>query len=168
MTKSLLIRFWSKVDVRGPDECWEWAGAKTSKGYGAFRIGNHRIRKIVGTHRFSWELHNAQEVPEGVMVLHSCDNPSCVNPAHLHLGTNQDNMREASERGRLPGKRPGGSRSKRRCSKRRCSKLTEDQVREIRRLHATGRYTQTRLGQMFEVCTTTIHYIVHRETWDWL
>ncbi len=92
-----LERFWSKVIKT--DTCWEWQGKPDIGGYGIFVIRSYeRIR----AHRFSWELYNRCPVPDGMFVCHHCDNPRCVRPDHLFIGTNQDNLRDASVKGRLP------------------------------------------------------------------
>jgi hypothetical protein len=89
-------RFWSKVDRRGPDECWPWLGHLDDGGYG--RVGRgHFVAS-----RVAWELHNEAQVPEGQRVLHSCDNPPCMNPAHLWAGTQKDNVQDAISKGRAP------------------------------------------------------------------
>lgn len=97
--KDPLDRFWSKVDVRGNEECWPWKHGLTSAGYALARFNG---RKEIYAHRFSWEFHNAQEIPPGLHVCHSCDNPKCVNPVHLFLGTAKDNMRDMISKGRAP------------------------------------------------------------------
>jgi hypothetical protein len=89
-------RFWQSVDRRGPTECWPWQGC-TSGGYGWFRFG-----KIRRAHVASWVFHNGP-ITDGRFVLHRCDNPPCVNPAHLFLGTHRENMDDALRKGRLTG-----------------------------------------------------------------
>ena len=87
-------RFWAQVEKRGPDECWLWVGA-TLKGYGR---GNWNGEHYYA-HRKSWELANGP-IPDGLYILHACDNPPCVNPAHLRPGTQAENVRDMVERGR--------------------------------------------------------------------
>jgi len=80
--RSLEERFWEKVDVRGPDECWIWQACTNEWGAGLIKIGNRKIRCA---YRISWELHFGP-IPKGKQVLHNCGNTSCVNPSHLYLG----------------------------------------------------------------------------------
>ena len=87
-------RFWSKVNKRGLDECWEWSGRRC-QGYGCFGLHGRDLR----AHRFSYEL-NVGPIPDGLSILHSCDNRACVNPAHLRPGTNAENMQDCLKRGR--------------------------------------------------------------------
>ena len=89
-------RFWSKVNVGQSWECWEWLASKMWKGYGQFSIDGKNKR----AHRVSWELVTGP-IPYGAMICHSCDNPGCVNPAHLCAETQSYNMLDASEKGRL-------------------------------------------------------------------
>ncbi len=86
-------RFWSKVNKT--DNCWNWLACKTKDGYGRIFIKD----KVLLAHRVSWAIHDGQ-IPKGLQVLHRCDNPSCVNPAHLFLGTVSDNMRDSVAKGR--------------------------------------------------------------------
>lgn len=121
-----LPRFWANVDRRGDDECWLWKGWKNIKGYGGIKIGGEPFQ----AHRFMLTLLSDTPgiPPIGLFALHSCDNPSCVNPAHLRWGTPQDNARDAVLRGRCcrwAGKRRGDQNPN--------ARLTRDMVADIRR-----------------------------------
>lgn len=91
--KTLDERFWEKVHKS--NDCWEWVGARCNKGYGSIGIDGKTHR----AHRVSWEIHSGK-VPKDMCVLHVCDNPPCVNPDHLFLGTIADNNRDRQEKGR--------------------------------------------------------------------
>lgn len=90
-------RFWSKVVIAGGDECWLWVGARGRRDYGLFWMNgrNRRAQQV------AWELTNGKPFPEGMDGCHSCDNPPCVNPAHIWPGTASDNARDAFKKGRL-------------------------------------------------------------------
>lgn len=142
-------RFWKKVDQSGgPDACWLWTGTIT-QGYGKF--GYQRI--IAGAHRVMWIITHGT-IPEGLEVCHRCDNPSCVNPAHLFLGTHADNMHDRDRKKRnncVQGENHG------------VAKLTNEQVREIRRRYAEGGITQKELAREYGM--TNISYIIRRKFW---
>lgn len=90
-----LVRFWPKV--RKTAECWFWTGAIQERGYGQFWIKGNVIEYA---HRYSYEAHKGA-IPEGMVVMHACDTPSCVNPEHLSLGTNHENSKDAQRKGRI-------------------------------------------------------------------
>lgn len=133
-------RFWSKVDKRGPDECWPWLGMKTDKGYGRFSIGS----SLYVSTRVAFTLANKRD-PGNLFVCHACDNPGCCNPAHLWLGTNKDNCED-------------------RCRKGRHCKLTREQVETI----MSSPMTCTELGKEFGVARETVSGIRRGLGWTWL
>lgn len=147
-------RFWEKV-IKGPD-CWLWTGAVTSAGYGAFNVIAIRTQKVtVQPHRYSWELANGP-ISDDLCVLHHCDTPLCVNPAHLFLGTRQDNMDDMIRKGR--GGQPKGERNA-------WAKLTDGDVREIKRLLAEGVLSQRRIAERFGVNHGVVGRIKRGEGW---
>jgi hypothetical protein len=96
ITSDVIKRFYEKVRIEGVGDCWEWTAGK-STGYGVIKVDG-RSRKA---HRVSYLIHNG-ELPREMLVCHKCDNPPCVNPAHLFLGTYQDNAQDKVNKGRCP------------------------------------------------------------------
>ena len=144
--KTLEERFWSKVDRKDPAECWEWQAGKFSQGYGQFSVG----AKNKLAHRVSYELAHGP-IPEGLVVRHKCDNPCCVNPDHLELGTHENNMDDRASRGRgAKGEAQGGA------------KLTEDVVRAIR---LDGRL-QVEIAASYGISQITVSRIKRRSSWS--
>jgi hypothetical protein len=154
-TRSLQDRFWEKVDKSSESGCWIWMGALSGSGYGHIRVGRS-CEGHIRAHRYSYILHRG-EIADGMSVLHICDNRRCVNPYHLFLGTNVDNMRDKVNKGRQARGSDIG-----------ISRLTESEVLCIRREYETGEYTYKRLGQKFGVSLVTINKIVLRRMWAWL
>jgi len=149
--KTALDRFWEKVERCGEEECWLWNGRTNNQGYGMFWADKSTL-----VHRFSWELHHGP-IPEGMFVCHHCDNPPCVNPAHLFLGTLQDNHADMMAKGRhfSPGT-PGELHPN--------HKLNEDQVRLIRQCFSQGD-TRSDLARRYAVSWTNIDDIVRYKSW---
>lgn len=125
--RPLTERFWEKVDRRSEAECWPWIGATTFGGYGVIGIGRERL---VRAHRVSYEIHKGP-IASGLVIRHTCDNPSCVNPAHLLTGSTKDNVQDAVNRNRHKGPP---------------EKLTEKQVKEIRKSTGTVRAIAAQYG----------------------
>lgn len=148
--------FWKRTQKKSDDECWKWIGTVNPDGYGnpKIRLLSGRFRSV-SAHRLSYALFRGK-ISKRMCVCHTCDNPSCVNPAHLWLGTHQENIADRDRKGRhvpSPGSKHGNS------------KLTEDQVLEIRRLYSTGDWTQRKLAECFLVSREAIAPIVQGTRW---
>src|SRR6266436_3883570 len=145
-------RFWSKVDKQGEQECWNWKAGKNKGGYGVFYLehSHHNEPSIRDfAHRLSWQFANGP-IPDGKWVLHKCDNPPCVNPNHLFVGTVADNQKDMAQKGR-------GSTHRR--------ILTPDQVLEIRKKYVRGVYGYIRLAKEYGVGPSTIHDLIVKRNW---
>lgn len=144
------VRLWKRVTkLDGDDACWIFTGAKYSWGHGV--IGSPEGH--TGAHRISWIEANG-EIPEGLHVCHRCDNPSCVRPSHLFLGTHQDNMTDMKLKGRAHLGEAHG-----------IAKLTNEKVLQIRSKYASGNISQKNLAKEFGVHVMTVNSIVHRRSW---
>ena len=156
MTGSDVERFWRKV--RKSNGCWEWQAARFTAGHGAFRLRPHDGKqRLARAHRIAWELtHGA--IPDGRVVCHRCDNPPCVRPDHLFLGTQAENLADMRAKGRL-GKnrgRPGEQHSQ--------ARLTRSDVVEMRRLRREGASFAS-LARRFGVGRATANRAVRGESW---
>lgn len=145
--KNIDEQFWARVDCRGADECWTYVGQLNHKGYGFgwFRFGDYVTRSA---HRASWIIHHGS--PGNLHVLHSCDNRRCVNPKHLFLGTNAENMADMTAKGRSA------------CGTRQAkARLTDDAVRAMR--GATG--TTAAIARQFGVSHGAARAVLTGRTW---
>jgi len=137
-------------------QCWNWKNDLNKDGYGRITVSGKRYY----AHRFSWIVHNG-EIPADLYVLHKCDNPRCVNPKHLFLGTQKDNMADKESKGRSNNiknlKKITGSKNG-------ASYITEAIVLEIRKLHSEG-VNQKDLARQFGIGNATVWAIVHRHSW---
>lgn len=159
LSPTLEKRFWPKVDRRGPDDCWEWHGSKV-RGYG--QLGNGAKGTLLAT-RISWWIAT-DAWPGKLFVLHRCDNPACVNPAHLFLGTQKDNMADCAKKGRnTRGRRLDTTRTPR-GTQHYLTKLCDDDVRAIRRLYESG-VRVSELQSRFQLSGRGVYKIINRETW---
>ena len=180
VTEADLLRFWAKVNRSDPCGCWQWLGATDTKCYA--KVG--RAGRTWKATRWLLSALQGSEIPRGQSVLHSCDNPLCVNPAHLSLGDQKQNMSEAKERGRLVRspetvaktsgenshwKRDGGE-ARARLSKRNRgegnagAKLTEEKVREIRARAEAGENGQA-LANEFGISRALVTKVKQRKLW---
>jgi len=163
--------FWSHVQIGDGLACWEWQRSRTDRGgYGKL----WRDGKLVRAHRVAWELTYGQ-IPEGSLVLHRCDNPPCCNPAHLFLGTHQDNHADMHAKGRyMTAKRRSGYRASARKLRGRAglsgerngrAVLSALQVADIRARYLAGGISQSRLGSEYGVSQVMISHIVLGRSW---
>lgn len=149
--RSLEDRFWEKVDRRGPDECWEWTAATNDHGYGVIHPGGRRNGPTLKAHRVSASLAGMKI--DGLQVRHSCDNPPCVNPAHLLPGTNADNVADMMARERqVRGSRNGNAT------------LDERRVFAIKDALALG-WKHREIAALFTVSRPTVTLIANGKTW---
>jgi hypothetical protein len=167
-TSKDIARFWSKVDKSdNADACWVWIAGTSKAGYGRFSWHYRNMH----AHRIGYEL-SVGEIPDGLWVLHSCDNPRCVNPSHLFLGTRQDNIDDMNNKGR--GVRLSGEQHGMRAHPERAArgslhgraKLTESDVLLIRQRFAAGGVSQAQLAREAGIGATTMFHILARHTWQ--
>ena len=144
-----LARFWSKVNKAGDNDCWEWQGhIGKGRGYGILNFGG----KLHRVHRLSWEIHNGP-IPDGLFACHHCDNRRCCNPAHLFLGTHEDNQNDKIAKDRTPKGQDAGP-----------AKLDEVTVIEMKRLFRSG-MRRADVARHFSVSYYTLCDILAGRTW---
>jgi len=147
----LSIRFFDKILIT--DFCWEWIGAKYKDGYGAL----YKNSKLCRAHRISYELF-VDEIPDGMLVCHHCDNPACVKPEHLFIGTIKDNVKDKCNKGRASG----GSLKGESCPS---HKYTEEIVLMIRQLYDEGGISKRGLAKKLNIPHSTVIRIINKDTW---
>lgn len=146
-------RFWSRVDrSASPCGCWNWTSCVTPRGYGQISIN----AKKNYAHRVAYEL-SVGPIPDGMLVLHSCDNRRCVNPKHLRVGTPKENTADMDIRGRRVNTPSLGE-------KHGCAKLTEAVVKDIRERHRSGAI-ESALAVLYGVSPRTVGRVVSRHSW---
>lgn len=152
-SRTFEIRFWDNVEKPdGDGGCWLWSGPASKNGYGVITVGHQAF----AVHRVSWEKHNNEKVPSGLMVCHKCNVKLCINPDHLYIGTHNDNMRDMSNSNVLKGdKNPKAL-------------LSENDVREIKQHIRERRIVYRNLAKMYGVSRQAIQDIASGRTWSWI
>lgn len=143
----LEVRFWNKIDKRGPRDCWNWVGA-TTNGYGVLQVGT----KLTKAPRIAWSIMRGK-IPRGLCVLHKCDNRLCVNPRHLFIGTRSDNNRDRHSKGRTVVQKGEDNN---------WAKLTTKEVMKIRRIVGLS---PRQIAPKYGVSWYAIWAIQNRKTW---
>lgn len=145
------IKFFANFIKRGEDDCWLWEGPKDSWGYGQYRENG----KAFSAHRIAYE-HYTGIIPKGLLVLHSCDTPACVNPKHLRVGTQKENMQDKVQRNRCYDSSGEANGS---------AKLTAVEVEQIRDLAKCGLFSRSAIGELYSIHRVTVGLIVNYQLW---
>jgi len=150
----LEVRFWLKVDKKSESECWPWLGQKLKNGYGRLSLGS-KSEGSDGAHRISWMIANKQKIPAGMFVMHSCDNPVCVNPSHLSVGTPKENTADMIAKGRKRVVAPVGNWNGK-------AIINEDIVRHIR----MSDESHAALARKFNISPNCVRGVRIGRTWS--
>ena len=153
-TGSLEDRFWRFVTKGDEQDCWEWRGKLLPNGYGRISAGTRSLG-CIGAHRVSWSLFNRAEIPSGMVVMHSCDNRSCVNPYHLSIGTPKDNTQDMIAKGRKKVVAPLGEGNGK-------AKLTVEKVKLIKQ----SNLKTAELARQFGLSQNCIRGVRIGRTWS--
>lgn len=151
-----LDRFFSKVNKRASNGCWGWTAGLTHYGYGQFSLYRLLGYTPITAHRLSYIIHKGR-IPEGLVICHKCDNRKCINPDHLFLGTQADNIEDMHKKGRASGGSSPGAKNP-------AAILTEEQVLEIVGLF--GKQSQVSIAKAYGVSPNTISAIKTGKTWS--
>lgn len=148
----IIQRFLSNCSHGDLKKCWEWSGMMNTNGYGRFSYKDNHVL----AHRVSFEMF-VHEIPDGMVVCHKCDNRKCVNPMHLWVGSQSDNLKDAFRKGRMVHPEPTGDKNGN-------AKLTWGKVREIRKLHESG-VKKYLIASSFGISPSTVGNITNNQTW---
>lgn len=169
-TEKEINRFWPKIYVKGPEDCWLWKG-RTRNGYGQFALYRNNRTIRVQAHRFAYLIGHGKD-PAPLYALHRCDERRCCNPLHIFLGNSTDNIHDCMAKGRM---QTGDSHYMRRHpemaqhgEKAWSSRLKESDVIEIRALHATGKWFHREIAAKFGIRPQDVCRIVNRQRWKYL
>lgn len=152
-----IICFLSKVNIKDGDVCWNWKASLMNSGYGQFLYTREGKTKNISAHRMAFQLFKG-EIPSGMQVNHTCDNKRCVNPIHLYIGTQSENLYDAVNRGRHKSNNLFGNKNPK-------TKLNIEDVIKIRESYKSGTASQGALAKKYGVSQANISSIVLRETW---
>lgn len=144
-------RFWSKVKIGNPNECWEWIAGPYHNRYGIFWLHG----KNISSHRMAWQIFHKKKIPIGMLVNHHCDNMRCVNPRHLYIGTNEDNNRDTVTRRRRVNNAPKGIKH---------SKCLLKEF-EVLRIYSDKKHSYQELANIFNVSPSAVRSIRRAKTW---
>lgn len=169
--KTIEQKFWPKVNKDGPTpihvpgigKCWLWTGATDRYGYGNLKSFGKGL-----AHRISFEIKNGL-IEHGKSICHRCDNPACVNPDHLFIGTHKENMMDAAKKGRMASGERNGTKTKPETRPRGelCSfaKLNEHAVKELRKEYSMGGITMEKIALKHGITTVTAWKVINRKSW---
>lgn len=149
-------RFWSKVDREAPGGCWLWKASKNNKGYGMFCVRSWGYQHKQLAHRLCY-ADQVCPIPKGALLLHSCDNPSCVNPAHLRVGSHRENVADMDQRGRRISNTPKGAEN---CN----AILTDGQVIALRKDYISGA-THAELAKRYGISVRSVPDYTGSRSW---
>ena len=158
--KPAIYRFGMSYEVDMKTFCWNWIGSLNrgaKRQYGTIKVNG----KPVAAHRFSWEFYNNSKIPDEMIVMHKCDNPKCVNPMHLRIGTHKENMEDMVSKNRQAKGDSYLKRNTAKGSKTGLAKLTEQQAMEIFK----DTRSQRSIAQQYGVSQTVVHNIKSMKTW---